>query len=385
MKSNPIQQSKFFERICIAHNWNSALRNKRNKSDIMNFFRLAPSQDYTKRVEIIGDREEDVSNDSYGGGFSDCENPSKKAKEMEDILGNALAITERTGSLRSLTRSGTIDLGRRIATMTSKEDRAGGILDAHRTNNDPFNHISRSSSLASLDCHPTFVKVEKEDRLMMSYDSSEESDEEQQSEAPMPPQQQSEAQMPPRSWTKLRHEVNEELRAKHEEDKNNSVRRRSTQIIGEKIDRFRKKIDTLVENVKERTDKNNKNSKGCAKDYDVEVELQDKKFFWDRQPPKIFWDRQPSIKKWRGKTSKSKLGSRNSNNEKENSRNSKTDAEDNSLVEETIVERNSDVVIKSHETTHTGNVLFEALEVACCHSIDGGTLDLITDMVPPQM
>ena len=351
------------QRVCIALNTTLLYKTKQNKTSAMNFFRLGQV-----KVKIIGDREEDISSDnSYGDEFSEYdEDPSQKAAEMENILGNALAVTERTGSLRSLTRSGTIDLGRRIATMNSKENEAGSISDAHLTNNDTFNHVTRSSSYASLDSLPTFVKVEKEDRLMMSYDSSEK-DEEREREAPIPR----------RSWTKLRQEVNEELRAKGEEDKTIDIRRRSTQSIGKSVVRLRKKIDSLVENVKERTDKNNRNSKGCAKDYDVEVSLQDKKFFWDRQS---------SIIKRRGKTSKSKRRNRNINQEKENSRNANADAEENSVVEETsIVERNSDVVIKSHETMHTGNVLFEALEVACCHSINGDALDLITDMVPPRM
>jgi hypothetical protein len=356
----------------------------------MNFFRSAPTQDYTKKVEIIGERD-DVSSYSYGDEFSECENPSKKAAEMENILGNALAMTERsTGSLHSLTRSGTIDLGRRIATMNSREE-MGGISDAHLTNNDSFNYISRTSSLGSVVSLPTFVKVERGDQVifsqqswdnyMMSDDYNEEKDEEQQNYNVSKTEAQ-ETPKPHRSWNKLRREVNEESRAKYEEEENIGIGRRSTQSIGKKVIGLRKKIDALVENVRsERSDKNTRNSKGCAKDYDVEVSLHDRKFFWDRQP---------SIIKGKGKTSKSKRRSRNRNNEKENrggnnSRNTNTDAEDSSLVEETIVERNSNVVIKSQEIMHEGDVLFQALEVACCHSIDGETLDLITDMVPPQM
>lgn len=50
-----------------------------------------------------------------------------------------------------------------------------------------------------------------------------------------------------------------------------------------------------------------------------------------------------------------------------------------------VVDRNSDVVVKMHEM-HKGDVLFQALEVACCHCIDNGkTLDVVTEMLPPYI
>ena len=254
----------------------------------MNFLRSFQTKEQYKASVVA---ENDGGSYSDGDEFSDYENSSKTAVEMENILGHALALTERSnGSIHSLERSGlnsAIEIGRRIGSMHSREEM--GIPNAHLSRSDSFSNLSRSSSLGSVESLPTFVRVEREDSLFVSQPAWEnfidhEEKEDEQANRPKTSN---------RSWNKLRREVYEETKgASQYEDEISPQRTRS---IGRRALGFPKKMlrdsrnilrgDTLEK--RNRSDPNNKNEeirKGYAKDYDVEVTLQTKKTFWERTP-----------------------------------------------------------------------------------------------------
>mmetsp|Transcript_15972 Transcript_15972/g.36989 ORF Transcript_15972/g.36989 Transcript_15972/m.36989 type:complete len:405 (+) Transcript_15972:117-1331(+) len=404
----------------------------------MNIFRstrTAEKKNFVK-AEIIAEKDDSLIY-QYDDDFSEFnEDHSKKAREMEIILGNALAMTEsNNGSIRSLQRSGTnsaIEIGRRIGSLHSRENLANS--EAHLSNNDSSSYISRTSSFGSAVSLPTFVKADKADSMIfaqqslenMMFDHNDKNNDENSCQNTgsdhMSHKRTSnntditttDAPMPNRSWSKLRREVNEEARATTTREKEESPTFRRTQSIGRIALRFPKKTfrvsrkksssDTRQNrSSSDRSKEDNKGRKGYAKDYDVEVSLQTQKKVWDRHLPIM---RGGKGKKTISSTS-SKSETHENNNKKaisyfrklktrktvdktaeiDNSFDTpKTDAEDSwrAPLESITVERNSDVVLKMHET-HKGDTLFQALEVACCHSIDAGTLDLITDIIPPQV
>lgn len=399
----------------------------------MNLFRSIRTneeKEYNIKAEIIAE-DDDGLNCLYGDEISEYEESSRKAMEMENILGNALAMTERSnGSIHSLQRSGTnsaIEIGRRIASLHSREKMS--ISDVHLEDDDSFSYISRTSSLGSALSLPTFVKVDGEDSRILTQqswdntmsDCNEENDASKKSflktcyeslshrkflkntntldtAEPKP-------KISNRSWNKLRREVYEESRAITKCDEEDFVPRR-TQSIGKIAFGFRKKIlgdsrdkSSCGSPLEKRnsTDPKNKNTRSrgvYAKDYDVEVSLEDRKNIWNKLPSKVRGGKDNK----KSSTTTFKSRSRHGNNEKRkrwrhgqaginNSFDTpKTDVEESSQTpaEVTMVERKSDVVLKMHEV-HKGDLLFQALEVTCCNSINGETLDLITDMVPPQV
>jgi len=404
----------------------------------MNIFRSIRTVEKKKLVkaEIIEEKD-NGTNYPYSDDFCEFdENHSKKAVEMENILGNALAMTESSnGSIHSLQRSGTnsaIEIGRRIGSLHSRENLAS---EAHLSNNDSFSYISRTSSLGSAASLPTFVKAEKGDPMIFSqkslenmmFDDTEEINDEENSSQNVGYDNtnhrktsnstnatKTEAPIPNRSWNKLRREVNEEARATTKRGKEENATFRRTQSFGRMAFRIPKKLlresrnrlcsDNLEKCINSHSrEKDIKDRKGYAKDYDVEVSLQTKKNGWDGHL---------SVMRGKGRktasSTASKLESCDRNNTKtigcfrkvktnstlektvqdvdDSFDNPKTNTEDSwrAPVENITVERKSDVVLKMHET-HKGDLLFQALEVACCHSVDGGTLDLITDMIPPQV
>ena len=90
------------------------------------------------KAEIIAENA-NGSDYPYSDDFSEFdEDHSKKAMEMENILGNALAMTERSnGSIHSLHRSGTnsaMEIGRRIGSLHSREDLATSEAATRRRN-----------------------------------------------------------------------------------------------------------------------------------------------------------------------------------------------------------------------------------------------------------
>jgi len=414
----------------------------------MNIFRSSRSSRSKEnfRTEIVAEGDDGSSyRYYYGDEFSEDENPSKQAVEMENILGNALALTERSnGSIHSLQRSGTnsaVEIGRRIASIHSRENMA--ISDAHLVNNDSFSYISRTSSFDSSASLPTFVKIAREGDPdivrqhswdnMMSNDYEEKDDEQNSSgnagyyntnnlESALRPKTSN------RSWNKLRREVDQESGVINIEGEENLQQR--VPSLGKRASDFRKKIirdfrnkSNHDEQIKNHSINRNQGGmeqrKGIAKDYDVEVTLENrKKSFWDRHPAIVRgvsmkkalkslnnYDREQTSKRRSAREQTSKRRSAREQTSKrrsareqtskrrsatENVKNSfdntKTEPEDLSRtpVEETLVERKSNVVLKMHEV-HKGDLMFEALEVACCHSINDDTLDLITDMVPPRV
>jgi len=392
----------------------------------MNLFRPIQTAENKKlfKAEIIAEKD-DGSNYPEGDEFSEYENSSKKAAEMETILGNALAMTERSnGSIHSLQRSGTnsaIEIGRRIATMYSRENMA--ISDAHLENNDSFSYISRTSSLGSVVSLPTFVKVDREDPIIFAQqswdnttsDNHEFKDEQKSSvntgyesashrsflnNTNAPESEASKPKVLNRSWNKLRREVDGEARAMAKEGDEMDITPRRIQSIGSKVLGFRKKVEKFIS-----SDPNNKNTRireGYAKDYDVEVSLRNRKKKWVSYPSIIKGGKSKkaasttAFKSKRGDNTR--MTGNNSSDDKMRQKQTNqldadnsfdtptTDVEDSSQtpVEETMVERKPNVVVKMHEI-HKGDLIFQALEVACCHPIDGETLDLITDLVPPQV
>jgi hypothetical protein len=314
----------------------------------------------------------------YGDDYSEDEGTSERATEMENILGNALAMTERSnGSIHSLQRSGTnsaMEIGRRIARTHSRENMA--ISSAHMTNNDSFSYISRTSSFDSTQSLPSFVKVDRQNsfiRPQRSWDNYMDNDDGQHSGYSSSSQRSlvnsynaPRTDGPHRSWNKLRREFEE-----HEGNGN-----RRTRSLGRKASALRKKLlgdshsnKSSSETRKKRSssrysnNQNPKGGRGYAKDYDVEVSLDSRKKLWNTSFI-------------RGKKNKKAATP---------SKEGTNDSFDTPTTAESAEQQKRNVVVNMHEM-HKGDQLFQALEVACCHSItDGDTLDMITDMVPPHI
>ena len=344
----------------------------------MNFLRSFQSKEQHPKAKIVSDKDED-SNYSYGYGdeFLDYDSPSKRATEMENILGNALALTERSnGSIHSLGRTGTnsaIEIGRRIGSMHSREEMSilGGDDLSHT---DSFSNLSRSSSLGSTASLPTFVRVEGHSvpgiLSQKSWDDTISGRHEETEDDQIPRSGTS-----GRSWNKLRREVYEESKGTSLYEGDDLRRSRS---IGRRALGFSKKILRDSRNIalgdavtrRNRSEKNPNIRKGYAKDYDVEVTLQNKKTFWDMTPSMTSFGK--GKKSVSAALSRSRRGRNNGKTINNSLGTPKTYVDDSSLVE-----KNSNVVVDMHEVSQ-GDLLFEALEVACCTS-NGDTLDVTTN------
>lgn len=331
----------------------------------MNFLRSFQSKDDKYKAQVVAERD-DSSRYFDGDDYSDFEDSCKKAAEMEIILGNALAMHARdNGSIHSLERYGehsAIEVGRRIGTMHSREEMAASHTDS-------YDFGSRTSSLGSAASLPTFVRVQREDSMLLRQRSwDEEKHEEPQAPYDLP-------KTSTRTWSKLRREFDEESRAKHEE--NGEAGPRCTQAIETRA----KELTKILRDTSNRSSgyglKQRRPSesiqRGVAKDYDVEVTLKSKKKIWERQPS--------LLKKLKRK--KDRSAPEDETKQLDDGVNNSYDTpktEETSMVEAT----NPNVVVSMNEM-HKGDVLFQALEVACCASVNSHTLDLITEMVPPHV
>mmetsp|Transcript_6623 Transcript_6623/g.14344 ORF Transcript_6623/g.14344 Transcript_6623/m.14344 type:complete len:418 (+) Transcript_6623:130-1383(+) len=417
----------------------------------MNLFRSVRTSEEKEpfEAEIVDGDDDSCYAFSDGSYDSENEDPFKKAVELENILGNALAMAERSnGSIHSLSRNGTnsaIEVGRRIASKHSLEEIAasnGLQFDNDNNVNDAHSYVSRTSSLGSVASLPTFVRVNDEEPIIYpkrSWDvpvSEYREDEhslntEIESKSPrsvmggnfsVTPQTLASTPqtISKRSWNKLRREVDEEKWSKKPQDEGIAATR--TMSMGRNGFGFRKK--GLQDSSKKSAKKISNDTNGInrtssdiesyAKDYDVEVSLQhnnSKQGFWGKNSSKIRGGKgekaalasTPKGKSLFGNREK-KRGRRKKRTNNINDDRSEIDrtdipsnvsfetprtlaVEDSSAApaEGIVVDRNSDVVVKMHEM-HKGDVLFQALEVACCHCIDNGkTLDVVTEMLPPYI
>ena len=356
----------------------------------MNFLRRTKEQ---FKTEIVGEKD-DGSRYFDGDDLSEYEHSTKKAAEMELILGNALAVHERdNGSIHSLERYGShsaIEVGRRIATMQSKDD-----WDSQLGKADSFGLDSRTSSIGSVASLPTFVKVQRGDSVLSAQRSWDEEQYDARSLVDSVPKATG------RSWNKLRREVYEESRATYNEEDNIEPKR--SQSIGRKALGFGKKIlrDTSNRSSNGYGVKQHSESepirRSFAKDYNVEVSLKNKKKFWERQPSliKAALAKKEKLKnnnnngkmeanEERNQTGRKEPFVRNWSDRQKGDTRKSHDAPKLDVVESSLVESGPKIVLDMQEM-HEGDLLFQALEVACCASLDGDTLDMITDMVPPRL
>mmetsp|Transcript_12551 Transcript_12551/g.35634 ORF Transcript_12551/g.35634 Transcript_12551/m.35634 type:complete len:397 (-) Transcript_12551:670-1860(-) len=395
----------------------------------MNLFKSSRKAEKDEPVRaIIGDFDEE-SNYPY-------EDEAKTAAEMESILGNALSMTERdNGNIIGLRRSNTFEMGRRIASMGSQEDfsASGSQLDP----SDGYSYVSRASSLQSAASMPTFLKVDAEDSAILTQKSWDgiTGGETQSHTVPTGHEfgNPGNATIPGttsgriglargRSWSKLRREIDLE---KHSPGSVGCVENESAALsrsmsIGRKAFKLRKKTPrtrpssnnkTEKESAKNllskiqkyrsegknpfarfgtggNSEKSNSMHRSYAKDYDVEVSLEEKKSLW-KQLSK------------RGEETKHGAWIRKSKSRPENRLDSKDRSDafgNNSFDTPTTTNTNEDVFASPNDTKGamnqqssnvvvlpTADVLFESLEVVCCHFGDKDkTLDRIADAIPPQ-
>eukprot|EP00533_Pseudo-nitzschia_delicatissima_P016069 CAMPEP_0197280058 /NCGR_PEP_ID=MMETSP1432-20130617/20979_1 /TAXON_ID=44447 /ORGANISM="Pseudo-nitzschia delicatissima, Strain UNC1205" /LENGTH=322 /DNA_ID=CAMNT_0042746683 /DNA_START=66 /DNA_END=1034 /DNA_ORIENTATION=- len=322
----------------------------------MNFLRSF--QKDQNKTKIVGEND-DGSRYFDGDELSEYENSIKKAAEMEIILGNALAMHERdNGSIHSLERYGSyqaIEMGQRIATMNSREELAASHTDS-------YDFGSRTSSLGSAASLPTFVRVQREDSMLLRQKSW---DEEKYEE---PQNLEAVKLTSTRTWSKLRREFDEESRAKYDVDGEEGPR--CTQAIENKARDLKKVLrdsSNRGHGLKQRKPSESIR-RGFARDYDVEVTLKNKKNFWERQPSIL-----KKLKQKRNKNAETESTDVNTSNEAP-----KTE-------ETALTEQDKNNVVVCNYEMHKGDVLFQALEVACCASVNTNTLDLITEMVPPHL
>eukprot|EP00536_Pseudo-nitzschia_multiseries_P007928 jgi/Psemu1/287455/fgenesh1_pg.192_\ len=392
----------------------------------MNLFKSSRKAEKDEPVRaIIGDLDEE-SNYPY-------EDEAKVAAEMESILGNALTMTERNnGSIIRLQRSSTFEEGRRIASSlgSAEEFSASG---SHLDHSDGYSYVSRDSSFQSAASMPTFVKVDPGEHSIWNQKSWDEimGSEAENKVVPSgrePENPASSEWMEPtrgRSWSKLRREIDfEEQRmepaASLENDPNdlsrsmslgkmafnfrkkpskdthstsNKAEKQSTKNILSKIQKYRSEGKNPLGRFG--TGSNGKNSNDMrtgrtyAKDYDVEVSLQERKSFWKQL------SNRGEDTKHSGWITKSKSRSeKNTEPKKESdaSWNNSFDTPATTNITEDLPPSPNDARREMEEQNSTvfvlpaTDILLESLEVVCCHRGDNSkTLDAITDSVPPYM
>ena len=394
----------------------------------MKFFKPLPSrkENHFKARIIDKDEEEFHSDYPYGDTY---DNEDREADAIENTLFDALTTVERSnGSLLSLQQFGTnsaVEMGRRISSLRSAGET--GVSSDVKLNDSE----TRSSSLHSEISMPTFIKVERGNTFLAqkSWDaimSDSLEDDKRMTNTGCNSSRANVNEIPTsrrRSWSKLRREV---------KDKDTSTKENARiPLVGRLGSRIKKKnsLDSLNSdklpnssfkgqrnNHGEGTNStcsrgdvsnNNKNySLNYAKDYDVEVSLQvslqDRKTSRRRRSSR----REGKCKNVPSTSTRSQLNNDNNNND--NNRNPKEIDENDSQsqkiqtdhlfvkndttivptedpdahVEDAITEKSKVVVRLNNQQIN--DFLFEALEVICCVE-DGGTLDMTTEMVPPQL
>uniref|UniRef100_A0A7S4AQM6 Uncharacterized protein n=1 Tax=Pseudo-nitzschia australis TaxID=44445 RepID=A0A7S4AQM6_9STRA len=417
----------------------------------MNIFKSSRKAEKNDPVQqtIIGDQD-DESNYPY-------EDELNAAAEMDKILGKAVTITEENnGSIISLQRSGTFEMGRRIASMGSKEELSVSDSHAPLENTESFSYASRSSSLQSTASLPSFLKVEKEDPVTMarkSWDTlmreeeqnllvsnngfefatsadantNDDSNATAGTAAPGPT-----VSLKARSWSKLRQEIDGEansMRTPTSSGKENttlsrsislgrmgfSLRKRNLKDSRSSNDNNNKSEKELSKNLMSKIQRHRSEGKNSsvtsppargsrmnlryAKEYDVEVSLQEKKSFWKRKPSKRREEGKnatssgmskskscPPITDIKQRKTKDRPGEFTINNSFEtpiisNSTNKRsTDAHDVKGAIATAKQTPKVVVLP------TTDILFESMEVVCCHCVDDDeTLDMIAESLPPYV
>jgi hypothetical protein len=394
---------------------------------IMKFFKQLPSQKENRFKARIIDKDEEEFHSDYPYGDT-YDNEDRRADAIENTLFDALTTVERSnGSLLSLQQYGTnsaVEMGRRISSLRSPKE-MGVSGDVKLNDSETLRSASRSSSLHSAKSMPTFIKVERGNTFLAqkSWDaimSDSLEDDKRMTNTSRTSRSANVNEFPTsrrRSWTKLRREVN---------DKDTRFKENARiPLVGRFVSRIKKKnsLDSLNSNkLPNSSFKGQRNNRGegtnstCsrgdvsnnkknsslnyAKDYDIEVSLQDRKTNWRRRSSR----REGKCKNVPSTSIRSQLNNDNNNND--NNRNPKEIDENDSQkiqtdhlfikndttivptedpdapVEEAITEKSKVVVqINNHQVN---DFLFEALEVVRCVE-DGGTLDMITEMAPPQL
>ena len=283
-----------------------------NSFSTMNFLRSLQTKDQFQTEVVVEDDRSYFDKHE----LQEYEESTKKAAEMELILGNALALHQRdTGSVHKMERYGehsAIEVGKRIASMHSRDEMS--ISNAHLGRAKSFD--SRTSSFGSTASLPHFVRVQKGDSVLKQQNSWDEELKKYDSDDSL-------GDLPPgRDWSKLRREFDEQSKLSYQEgylrlgkrgpsigkralglgkkkdtsdeqsrltyEEGDLLNGKRNQSIGKLLE-IRKKIlrdasnrpSTTYKIKGARTSKNRSVQRGYAMDYDVEVALNEKKNIWD--------------------------------------------------------------------------------------------------------